>query len=572
MRILVSVTTAALALAAATPVLAADRPLETKRVYLSLPKGAATAPLVERGVRSALAYRGHRVGGVRVQLVVLDSGVNGRVDPQRVVANAERAAADPLTIAYIGEGNSSGTAVSMPILNRAGIVQASPVSSAVSLTATENRPTLQPTGVQTFFRPIPRDDQEAQALVNHIRNSRVTRVAIADDGQTHGGELAEYVTTSAQRAGISVTHRQTVRPGERIDVAAIRASRAQAVVLAMTPATGGIRTARTVNAAMPKALIFTGDAMTHDAVARHLHAAQPMMRLVTPSTHVHPTVAAQQNLGTTSDPFTVFSYNATATILAATHRAASRGPVTRQSVRNAIWDGSLAPGLSGIWQVQANGDGVVGVFDELRMANGRILEPGDTALRYLRICATNPIRLCRTTRTKPTNTKTTNLITRIQTTTPTTLNLTANDMEMEMLLIQTERVRNLDDMIERYMEGIRANNERSRRLNEVVGTLSGHLGDWAGDANRPVDMATGSTHDRDLLRAAGVPLQADLTKAALDTVIDRLKGEIDSLANANQMDMLRLQSATSKRNEAFDAMSTIMKKIQDSIAGIVRNM
>ena len=54
--------------------------------------------------------------------------------------------------------------------------------------------------------------------------------------------------------------------------------------------------------------------------------------------------------------------------------------------------------------------------------------------------------------------------------------------------------------------------------------------------------------------------------------MDNLKTEIDSLSNSQQMDMLRLQSLSNKRNEAFDLMTNFIKKMQDSRSSITSNM
>jgi len=553
----------------AAPAVAAD-PVETKHVYLSVAKGAPSAELIERGVRSAFANRGYRAGTVRVRLIVLNNAVRGRWNAARVAANARRAAADPRTIAYIGESNSAATAVSMPILNRAGIVQASSVSTAVSLTAPENRPTLQPTGTQTFFRSIPRDDQEAQALVNYIRTSGVTRIAVVSDGEMYGDELATYVADLAPRADIRVTNRQAITPGRTINTTAIRRSGAQAVVLAMTPTTGGIRTARTINARIPKALIFTGDAMTHDAVARHLYGTQPVMRLVTPSTHVDPKVADRLNLGTTSDPFTVLSYNAAATILDATRRASATGPATAARIRTAVFDGSLNPGLAGLWDIRPNGDGVVGVFDELRMARGRVLEPGDVAARSLRICGPNRNRLCRST-TPP---RTTHLIQRVTTTAvPTAVNVESLDLETALISVRAGRMDNLDGLIERQVKEIRVKSARSHLLSDALAILQ-RAGQAVTAQDGSIDMGALALTDeeRSTLTSAEVPLSGRLSRSEYDALLDRLSGGIDGIAATSQMDLLQLQVLINRQNEALAMVSTYMKELADSIGSVIRRM
>lgn len=56
-----------------------------------------------------------------------------------------------------------------------------------------------------------------------------------------------------------------------------------------------------------------------------------------------------------------------------------------------------------------------------------------------------------------------------------------------------------------------------------------------------------------------------------DAVTETRK-QIDSLSSTQQLDMLRLQGLSNKRNEAFDLMTNVMKKLQDSRSSIVGNM
>jgi TolA-binding protein len=54
--------------------------------------------------------------------------------------------------------------------------------------------------------------------------------------------------------------------------------------------------------------------------------------------------------------------------------------------------------------------------------------------------------------------------------------------------------------------------------------------------------------------------------------ITSIKGQIDAVGNSQQMEMLRLQGLTNKRNEAFDLMTNFMKKQSDSKSSIIGNM
>lgn len=51
-----------------------------------------------------------------------------------------------------------------------------------------------------------------------------------------------------------------------------------------------------------------------------------------------------------------------------------------------------------------------------------------------------------------------------------------------------------------------------------------------------------------------------------------LQQQIDTLSNSQQMDTLRLQSLSNKRNEAFDTMTNFIKKMQDNRSATLTNM
>ena len=50
------------------------------------------------------------------------------------------------------------------------------------------------------------------------------------------------------------------------------------------------------------------------------------------------------------------------------------------------------------------------------------------------------------------------------------------------------------------------------------------------------------------------------TKAELDNSIAKVKLKIDELSGSQQMDMLRLQSLSNKRNEEFEIMKNLIDK------------
>lgn len=74
------------------------------------------------------------------------------------------------------------------------------------------------------------------------------------------------------------------------------------------------------------------------------------------------------------------------------------------------------------------------------------------------------------------------------------------------------------------------------------------------------------------LAAYGFTPTGELTQAQFDQLIPTITSRIDSLNSSQQLDMLRLQNLTNKRNEAFDVMTNFIKKLQDNRSSIVGNL
>jgi hypothetical protein len=125
-----------------------------------------------------------------------------------VAANAHRAADDPTAVAYLGEVDYGATAVSLPITNKAGLLQVSPGDGLTSLVRVPpGRPRAvpahyYPTGRRSFVRIGPSDLDEAHVLVDRLGAAGARRFAVVFDREIYGRELAAQVTTLARNAGI----------------------------------------------------------------------------------------------------------------------------------------------------------------------------------------------------------------------------------------------------------------------------------------------------------------------------------------------------------------------------------
>ena len=141
--------------------------------------------------RLALAQDSGRVGRYRVRMIALDASTPGvgRSDPAQISLNARRAAKDPRTVAYLGELATGTSAISIPLTNEAGILQVSPLDTAMALTTASLAvagsperfyPKLRVLG-RTFARVVPSDRGEVDALLADMRRAGVRRLALLTD-------------------------------------------------------------------------------------------------------------------------------------------------------------------------------------------------------------------------------------------------------------------------------------------------------------------------------------------------------------------------------------------------------
>ena len=102
-------------------------------IYSSLPlqgPSAAVSQQIVGGEKLALAQAGGHIGPFKIGYVSLDDAnpVSGEPSPSATAADAKTAAQDTSTIAYLGDLGSAATALSLPLINAAGILQVSPAS------------------------------------------------------------------------------------------------------------------------------------------------------------------------------------------------------------------------------------------------------------------------------------------------------------------------------------------------------------------------------------------------------------------------------------------------------------
>ncbi|ETT64491.1 hypothetical protein MHI43_05725 [Paenibacillus sp. FSL H8-0457] len=149
------------------------------------------------------------------------------------------------------------------------------------------------------------------------------------------------------------------------------------------------------------------------------------------------------------------------------------------------------------------------------------------------------------------------------------IDLSSMDLESALMVVQQQRTQMLDAQLNNQIQDVQKRNEEIAKKNDAMAGINSALTGEAVDGKYsiPDDLAG-------KLAAEGIAdaSKKEYTAEELNQATEKLKGSIDSLSNSQQMDMLRLQSMTNKRNEAFDVMTNFIKKMEESRSSIIGNM
>src|SRR5262245_48452441 len=192
------------------------------KIVSSLPRtGSANAQTTTmvNGIRMAIDEAGGKVGDLAITYEDWDdaSAKKGDWDPEVEAANADRAVKDPDIMAYIGTYNSGAAKISMPVLNRAGLVMISPANTYMGLTkpglGEPNEPGVyRPTGKINYFRVVPADDIQGRVAAEWIHSMGGKSAYVLDDRGLYGKGIADVFAATCEDLGISVLGREGIDP------------------------------------------------------------------------------------------------------------------------------------------------------------------------------------------------------------------------------------------------------------------------------------------------------------------------------------------------------------------------
>lgn len=360
-------------------------------VYSSLP---LRGPFAERmralvnGEKLAIADAGGTIGDWTIKYASLDDATSAAGwDAGATADNARAAARDPTTIAYLGDADFGATAISLPILNEAGVAQVSPAStypgftSAADGTEKGEPDKYQPSGVPTFARVIPTTVIEGQAQATYQRAEGCRRTFIVAGKDVPGRAAATGVRDALPQAGIAIAGDESadLSKADQASVAqAAREAGADCVFVGAGPDSDPTALWRALHAALPTARLFgpadlarpgflTALEAGEQAVTRLTQPILPRGRLNARARDVLRRYA--QRFGEPAPVEMLYGYEAMSLVLETLRRAGDRAN-ERTYVAELVRRARRPASVLGPYAIEPDGDTTLRTFSGYRVVAG----------------------------------------------------------------------------------------------------------------------------------------------------------------------------------------------------------
>jgi branched-chain amino acid transport system substrate-binding protein len=363
-------------------------------IYSSLPLQGDSRPQstdVVNGEKLALEEAGGKVGKFTIKYVSLDdaTAAAGKWDPGQTSADARKAAQDASTIAYLGEFNSGASAISIPILNEANVLQVSPSNTYVGLTRSEGADKGEPdkyypAGKRTFGRVVPADHIQAAAQVTYQKDQGCKKTYILNDKEVYGKGIAVQVANIAKAQGLAIAGNDgidTKAANFRSLATKIKSSGADCMFFGGITQNKGVQVFKDVSAANPTLKLFGPDGVAESAFATKLGSSVEKNTYITNPTldpKLYPPAAQdffakfKQKFGNDPQPYAIYGYEAMKVALLAIQNAGDKGN-DKQAVIDAFFKIKDRDSVLGKYSIDENGDTTLSDYGADRVEKGKLV-------------------------------------------------------------------------------------------------------------------------------------------------------------------------------------------------------
>jgi branched-chain amino acid transport system substrate-binding protein len=363
-------------------------------IYSSLPLQGDSRPQstdVVNGEKLALEEAGGKVGKFTIKYVSLDdaTAAAGKWDPGQTSADARKAAQDASTIAYLGEFNSGASAISIPILNEANVLQVSPSNTYVGLTRSEGADKGEPdkyypAGKRTYGRVVPADHIQAAAQVTYQKDQGCKKTYILNDKEVYGKGIAVQVANIAKAQGLAIAGNDgidTKAANFRSLATKIKSSGADCMFFGGITQNKGVQVFKDVSAANPTLKLFGPDGVAESAFATKLGSSVEKNTYITNPTldpKLYPPAAQdffakfKQKFGNDPQPYAIYGYEAMKVALLAIQNAGDKGN-DKQAVIDAFFKIKDRDSVLGKYSIDENGDTTLSDYGADRVEKGKLV-------------------------------------------------------------------------------------------------------------------------------------------------------------------------------------------------------
>jgi branched-chain amino acid transport system substrate-binding protein len=363
-------------------------------IYSSLPLQGDSRPQstdVVNGEKLALEEAGGKVGKFTIKYVSLDdaTAAAGKWDPGQTSADARKAAQDASTIAYLGEFNSGASAISIPILNEANVLQVSPSNTYVGLTRSEGADKGEPdkyypAGKRTYGRVVPADHIQAAAQVTYQKDQGCKKTYILNDKEVYGKGIAVQVESIGKAQGLQIAADEgidTKAANFRTVAGKIKSSGADCLFFGGITQNKGVQVFKDVHAANPTMKLFGPDGVAESTFAEKIGSSVEKMTYITNPTldpKLYPPAAQdffakfKEKFGKQPDPYAIYGYEAMKVALLAIQNAGDKGN-DKQAVIDAFFKIKDRDSVLGKYSIDENGDTTLSDYGANRVEGGKLV-------------------------------------------------------------------------------------------------------------------------------------------------------------------------------------------------------
>jgi branched-chain amino acid transport system substrate-binding protein len=370
---------------------------KTLTIYSSLPLQGAqstqTKDLVN-GAKLALEQAGNKAGDFTIKYESLDDSTAqaGSWTPEQTQANASKAAQNDSTGAYIGEFNSGASAISIPILNEAGVPQISPANTAVGLTSDEpgaapgEPDKYYPAGTRTYTRIVPKDTIQGAAVATVMKQDGCTKVQMANDKEVYGAGLSKNIESAAASQGLDIISNEAIdknAPNYRSLASKAKGAGADCFIYSGITANNAVQLYKDFAAALPDAKLYGPDGVAESGFIDPKEGGLP----ADVASRVKVTVATlapdqyppdgkeffaqyeKKYNNPNPNPYAIYGYEAMRLALDAIKRS---GSGSKEDIVKALFDTKDRQSVLGTYSIDENGDTTLTDYGVYKIKGGEL--------------------------------------------------------------------------------------------------------------------------------------------------------------------------------------------------------